>query len=154
MVRQSHKPKTRATEIAKQLADNKLWHSHGRKIGVKTLVTQLRLKIQDYSQDVELRTLIRSYHDFLVKYIERENYSLFLHSRNYFGGDYEMSITAKVKTVIEEGKARQSNLQRLHKLVKEKEESGILQRKQYEIPSIDKVGRYFRQKFLNRRKAH
>jgi hypothetical protein len=55
---------------------------------------------------------------------------------------------------IEAGKVRQSNLQRLQKLVKEKEESGILQRKQYEIPSIDKTGRYFRKKFLKRRKAH
>jgi hypothetical protein len=87
-VTQKEKEK-RAEEIAKLLADNKLWHSHGRKIGIRTLTTSLRLKIHDYSQDAELRALIRSYNDFLVEYMEREDYSFFLHSRNYFGGYYE-----------------------------------------------------------------
>jgi len=92
-VTQTEKEK-RAEEIARQLADNKLWHSHGRKIGIKTLTTQLKLKIRNYSQNAELRTLIRSYHDFLIEYIEREDYSFFLHSRNYFGGHYESNTNS------------------------------------------------------------
>lgn len=74
----------RAEEIASMLADNKLWHSHGRMIGIKTLTGMLRLKIDDYSDDMERRMLIRNYNDFLVEYIQRHNLQFFLHSRNYF----------------------------------------------------------------------
>ena len=41
--------KARAEEIATLLSDNKIWHSHGRKIGVRTLQQLLRLKIEDFS---------------------------------------------------------------------------------------------------------
>ncbi|MFZ5452710.1 MAG: SDH family Clp fold serine proteinase [Thermodesulfobacteriota bacterium] len=74
----------RAEEIAKMLSDNKLWHSHGRKIGINTITGLLRLKIDDYSNDVPLRTMIRDYHDFLVEFIQRSDYTIFLHSKNYF----------------------------------------------------------------------
>ncbi|MEX0715429.1 MAG: hypothetical protein WD066_02525 [Planctomycetaceae bacterium] len=74
----------RAEEIASHLSDNKLWHSHGRKIGVKTLTTLLRLRIEDFSADAELRPKIRSYSEFLTDYINRHDYSFFLHSRCYF----------------------------------------------------------------------
>jgi hypothetical protein len=74
----------RAEEIARMLADNKLWHSHGRRIGIGTLQTVLRLKIDDYSADGDLRNQIRSYNDFLLEYILRENLPSFLHSRSYF----------------------------------------------------------------------
>jgi hypothetical protein len=74
----------RAEEIAKMLADNKIWHSHGRRIGIATLQSVLRLRIDDYSQQFEVRNQIRSYNDFLVEYIVRENLPAFLHSRIYF----------------------------------------------------------------------
>jgi hypothetical protein len=74
----------RAEEIARMLSDNKLWHSHGRKIGISTLKNRLRLQIDDYSSEVSLRTMIRDYHDFLVEFIQRSEYTLFLHSKNYF----------------------------------------------------------------------
>lgn len=74
----------RAEEIAKFLGDNKLWHSHGRMIGVGTLKTVLRLKIDDYSGDPALQGLVRSYNDLLIDYIRRMNHPIFLHSRNYF----------------------------------------------------------------------
>ena len=76
--------KERAEEIAKTLGDNKIWHSHGRMIGVSTLTDVLRLKIEDYSDDVELRKKIRNYNEFLIAYIMKENFHFFLHSRNYF----------------------------------------------------------------------
>jgi len=74
----------RAEEIAKALADNRLWHSHGRRIGTSTLQNVLRLKIDDYSANVELRNQIRAYNDFLVEYIVREKLPMFLHSRSFF----------------------------------------------------------------------
>ncbi len=74
----------RAEEIAKILGDNKFWHSHGRMIGVDTLKTVLKLKIEDYSKDINLRNKIRQYNDLLVEYIVKTKFTLFLHSRNYF----------------------------------------------------------------------
>ena len=74
----------RAKEIAEILSDNKIWHSHGRLIGMATLRSQLRLKIEDYSDDLPLRATIRAYNDFILEYIRREKYPTFLHSKNYF----------------------------------------------------------------------
>lgn len=74
----------RAEEIAKILSDNKLWHSHGRMIGVGTIQKLLRLQIEDYSKDPTLRTLIRDYNDLLTDYIIKNDHQSFLHSRCYF----------------------------------------------------------------------
>ena len=59
----------RAEEIAKFLGNNKLWHSHGRSISIDTITTLLKLKIEDYSANHELRTLIRDYNDLICEYI-------------------------------------------------------------------------------------
>jgi hypothetical protein len=74
----------RAEEIASLLGDNKIWHSHGRMIGINRLKKFLKLKIEDYSRENALRTKIRSYNDMIVNYISRNNYSFFLHSKNWF----------------------------------------------------------------------
>lgn len=74
----------RAEEIATLLSDNKLWHSHGRMIGVSTIRNVLRLKVEDYSKDTDLRGKILGYSDFLLDYIARHDYKHFLHSRCYF----------------------------------------------------------------------
>lgn len=74
----------RAEEVARTLGDNKLWHSHGRMISVETLQSACRLKIDDYSEDKNLRGMIRSYNDLLTDYIVRMQYPSFMHSRNYF----------------------------------------------------------------------
>lgn len=74
----------RATEIARLLGDNKLWHSHGRLIGPSTLQTQLRLQIDDYSKDPMLRSKIRSYNDLMTDYIARSGFTFFMHNRVYF----------------------------------------------------------------------
>lgn len=73
----------RAEEIARALGDNKRWHSHGRRIGVNTLKEELRLKIEDYSHDDELRATIRSYSDLIVDFVQREKLAEFLHSRTW-----------------------------------------------------------------------
>lgn len=74
----------RAEEIATLLSDNKIWHSHGRKIGVVTLQKLLRLKIEDFSTDKDFRAKIRLYAEFITDYINRHDYPFFLHSRRYF----------------------------------------------------------------------
>ena len=74
----------RAKEIAILLADNKVWHSHGRAIGVATLQKVLKLKIEDYSSDTVLRPLIREYSDLLTNYVLKNEHQIFMHSRCYF----------------------------------------------------------------------
>lgn len=74
----------RAEEIATMLSDNKIWHSHGRKIGAHTLQTLVRLDIEDFSTDLVLRNKIRAYAEFIIDYINRHEYPIFLHSRRYF----------------------------------------------------------------------
>ena len=80
----SEEKEARAEEIAKILGDNKMWHSHGRMIGIETLKNVLRLKIDDYSKDVSLRDLIREYNDLLTEYIARGQFPFFLNSRVHF----------------------------------------------------------------------
>ncbi len=74
----------RAEEIAKILSDNKIWHSHGRMIGVGTLTNVLKLKIEDYSTDSNLRSKISPYNALITDYIRSKNRAAFLHSRCYF----------------------------------------------------------------------
>lgn len=76
--------KVRAKEIADMLGDNKIWHSHGRMININTLKNVLRLEIEDYSNDDDLRSLIRNYNDLITEFIARNGNKLFLHSRKYF----------------------------------------------------------------------
>lgn len=73
----------RAKDIAKDLGDNKLWHSHGRSIGVAALTHILKLKIEDYSADTVLKPLIREYNDLICQYILRNGTEAFLHSRKF-----------------------------------------------------------------------
>ena len=75
---------TRAEEVAKVLGDNKQWHSHNRMISAECLRRDVKLKIDDYSSDTTLRSLIRSYNDLLLEYIARNQGNGFLHSKNYF----------------------------------------------------------------------
>jgi len=73
-----------AEKIARLLGDNQLWHSHGRKININALKDELKLKIEDYSVEKDLRKMIRFYNDVLVEYTLRQRYKAFLHSRVYF----------------------------------------------------------------------
>ena len=74
----------RAEEIAKILGDNSLWQSHGRLIGINTLTEILKLKIEDYSNKIERRELIRNYNDLITEYILRHGAKVFIHSRVFF----------------------------------------------------------------------
>ena len=76
--------KERAKDIATKLGNNNLWHSHGRMINIEVLKNYLKLKIEDYSDDLPLREKIRSYNDLIIEFILRSEIRYFLHSRNYF----------------------------------------------------------------------
>lgn len=69
----------RAEEIAAALADHKKWRSHGRALDVQKL-RELRLEIDDYSEDEELSPAIRSYNDLLTAYTDRLGFQIYLHS--------------------------------------------------------------------------
>lgn len=71
----------RAEEIARDLNNNGKWLSHGRFIGIETLKNDLRLEIEDYSNDKIMRGLIRKYNDTVCDYIVKYGYERFLHSR-------------------------------------------------------------------------
>lgn len=74
----------RADNIAEDLSDNSRWHSHGRGIGMKTLVEDINLKIEDYSQIKKLSSTIREYYELLLDYMNREKISMFVHTKEFF----------------------------------------------------------------------
>ena len=69
----------RAEEIAVALGDHKRWRSHGRNLDTIKL-KQLRIEIDDYSDDEKLRNLIRQYNDSLTGFIDRMGFGFFLHN--------------------------------------------------------------------------
>ncbi len=74
----------RAEEIAEDLSDNEKWHSHGRGIDMQTLREELKLRIEDFSEDEELAQTIREYFDLLRDYMVRQGLTSFVHTREYF----------------------------------------------------------------------
>ena len=70
----------RAEEIAKELSDNKVWKSHGKGITILEL-TNLKLKIEDYSNNQNLRSLIRDYYNTMDEYVRTHNLGLFIQNR-------------------------------------------------------------------------
>jgi hypothetical protein len=70
----------RATEIAKMLSDNTIWHSHGRMIGMRTLRETCHLEIDDFGLDHDLQKNVRRYNDTLSEYLVRSNIRAFLYA--------------------------------------------------------------------------
>lgn len=69
----------RAEQIAKDLSDNNRWHSHGRMIGISTLTNSLKLRIEDYSGDQDLRQNLRVYSELITEHAERQQSAFMLH---------------------------------------------------------------------------
>ncbi len=63
----------RADTIADDLSDNSRWHSHGRMIGIKTLQDELRLEIDDFTNNTALRQDINKLHDVCNDYRHKTN---------------------------------------------------------------------------------
>lgn len=70
----------RAEDIARDLSDNKMWKSHGKGITISEL-TALKLRIEDFSADANLRPLIRDYYNTMDEYVRMRNIPLFIHNR-------------------------------------------------------------------------
>lgn len=73
----------RAREIADMLSDSNRWKSHGRPINITILTEELRLRIDDYSNNKERRDLIRNYYGLLSDYVKLHGIRIFVHTRNY-----------------------------------------------------------------------
>ena len=71
----------RADHIARDLSNNQLWHSHGRRISPQTLKSVLRLEIEDYSTDKDLSAKVNAYIQFISKHIEINAQPRTIHTR-------------------------------------------------------------------------
>jgi len=60
--------KQRAREIAEQLNDTEMWHSHSRGISMEVLRKKLRLRIEDFGENEQLSDIIRTYWKLLTDY--------------------------------------------------------------------------------------
>ncbi len=76
-----HEKSERAEQIARDLADHKRWRSHGRNLDIAKL-SELRIEIDDYSDNEELRNSIRSYNDPLTGFVDRMGIDFILHSHH------------------------------------------------------------------------
>lgn len=59
---------SRAEDIAIALSDNRRWHSHGRSIGIDTLVKGLNLQIEDYTDNEHMSEDIRELDKMLTEF--------------------------------------------------------------------------------------
>ena len=71
----------RAEQIARELADHKKWRSHGRSLDIAKL-TSLRIEIDDYSDNEEIRSAVREYNDPLTGFVDRMRIDFVLHSHH------------------------------------------------------------------------
>jgi hypothetical protein len=71
----------RANEIVTKLTNHALWHSHGRFLGPQILREELRIEIDDYPDDNELKRLIRSYNDLLTDHVEQQKGIYLIHDK-------------------------------------------------------------------------
>jgi hypothetical protein len=72
----------RAKEIADHLSNNNKWKSHGRPINIEAL-QELRLEIDDYSNNSERRELIRDYYELVADYVGSRGFRNFVHTRKF-----------------------------------------------------------------------
>ena len=72
----------RAKEIAGHLSNNNKWKSHGRPINIEAL-KELRLEIEDYSNNDVRRKIIRDYHEIVSDYVVSRNFRIFVQTRKF-----------------------------------------------------------------------
>ena len=70
----------RAGEIAKRLNDTKRWKSHGRGLTKDVLIQDLNLKVDDFAQDPDLNSRLKSYYRLLKDYMGRRRQEIVIHS--------------------------------------------------------------------------
>ena len=72
----------RAKEIADQLSNNNKWKSHGRPINIEAL-RELRLEIDDYTNNAKRRRLIRDYYELVSDFVISRGFRNFVHTRKF-----------------------------------------------------------------------
>lgn len=72
----------RAEEIADKLGDNNTWKSHDRPICIEEL-EDLKLRIEDFSNNLVLRSSIRKYYNLSRDLINKYGMPIFIHTRKY-----------------------------------------------------------------------
>jgi hypothetical protein len=73
----------RAKEIADLLSNNNEWKSHGRPINIELLENKLKLRIEDYSNNDNIRPIIRNYYELLADFVKSNNISIFVQTKNF-----------------------------------------------------------------------
>lgn len=73
----------RATEIADLLSNNNEWKSHGRPINIELLEKKLKLRIEDFSKNTQIRPLIRDYYELLADFVKTNNINIFVQTKNF-----------------------------------------------------------------------
>ena len=76
--------KSRATAIAKKLSNPDHWHSHGRGISMEVLRRDLKLRIEDFGENNDLRDVIRVYCKLMRDYMIRLRHRGVLHRRGSY----------------------------------------------------------------------
>jgi hypothetical protein len=72
----------RAKEIADHLSNNNKWKFHGRPINIEAL-QDLRLEIDDYSNNNDRRVLIRDYYELVSDYVISRGFRNFVQTRKF-----------------------------------------------------------------------
>lgn len=79
--------KKRAREIAEKLNKTDHWHSHNRGIPMEVLRKDLKLLVDDFSEDEDLNQSVHDYYRLLKDYISRRGHTLFtIHRRGQYAG--------------------------------------------------------------------
>lgn len=76
--------RTRAKEIGVALNNNERWRSHGRGISRDTLTQEIRVKIDKTEDNQTLLSSLTDYFALLKDYMERGQYAMFVHTREFF----------------------------------------------------------------------
>jgi len=71
---------SRAKEIAKELGDTSVWHTHSRPINIQEL-RRIRLQIEDYGDKSELNSLIEQYYSVMKDYTAKYRYDILFHTK-------------------------------------------------------------------------
>jgi hypothetical protein len=74
----------RAEEIAEQLNDPTVWHSHGRGISMHVLTDKLNLRIDDFSKNTKINDAVRAYDRLLSDYLGVRHHNLVVHTRSTY----------------------------------------------------------------------
>lgn len=61
------------------MSNHKKWHSHDRMIGIKTLTDDLRLRIEDYTDNEKLKLVIRRYSDLRLDCVQSRRVDYMFH---------------------------------------------------------------------------